>query len=290
MSHLTPLRYPGGKGKLAPFIRLCLQENGLLDGHYAEPYAGGAGIALDLLLSECVSYIHLNDLNYPLYCFWHSILNNCDEFLGKLERCTLSVAAWKRHRNIVNNPNSHRMIDVGFSFFFLNRTNRSGIINGGVIGGYDQTGNWKIDARFNKNTLIQRITRINGYSDRIFTYNLDALKFLSRMEKELPSKALIYLDPPYYDKGQRLYDNFYCPDDHALVRNAVSTIKGIPWIVSYDNKPAILDLYKDYRSHIYDLKYSAAKSYSGSEAIFFCDDLIVPKKKDLQSLLYKSAA
>lgn len=290
MIHSTPLRYPGGKGKLSPFIKLCLQENNLLDGHYAEPYAGGAGVAIDLLLSECVSYIHLNDLNYPLYCFWHAILNDCDEFLDKLSRCTLSVAAWRRHRNIVDEAKFHRKVDVGFSFFFLNRTNRSGIISGGVIGGYEQTGNWKIDARFNKETLKNRIQRINAYADRIFIYNLDAIGFLKKMGKKLPSKSLIYLDPPYYDKGQRLYDNFYCPDDHVSVRNAVSEINDIPWIVSYDNKPAILDLYKRYRSHVYDLKYSAAKAYNGSEAIFFCDAMKVPDKRKLQSLLYKSAA
>lgn len=290
MSHYTPLRYPGGKSKLSPFVKAILKENRLLDGHYAEPFAGGAGVAIELLLTEHVSYIHLNDLNYPLFCFWWSVLNKCDELIAKIKRCKITVPAWKRHKNVIKNHDNHSKLDIGFSFFFLNRTNRSGILNGGVIGGYDQTGNWKIDARFNRENLIDRIQKIHSYKDRIKLYNMDACDFISLMKTSLPEKSFIYLDPPYYDKGQRLYDNFYVHSDHIEVRDSISEIRNIPWMVSYDYKPQIVDIYSAYPGYTYDLNYSAAKYYKGAEAVFFNPNVILPEDHPLMPNFYQVAS
>lgn len=272
----TPLRYPGGKGKLTDFIKLIFEENGLLDGHYAEPYAGGAGIALNLLVLEYASCIHLNDVDPSVFAFWSSVINSPDELCKKITDAKLTMREWRRQKAIQNDPGNYDSLDLGFSTFFLNRTNRSGILQGGVIGGYNQTGTWKIDARFNKIELRRRIEKIALYRSRIRLHNLDAIAFIDDVIPSLPSKSLVYLDPPYYNKADRLYKNFYQHADHVTISKRVKKLKGINWIVSYDNAPEIVAMYRGCRTITYGMNYSAGGYYEGSETMFFSRSIKIP--------------
>lgn len=275
--HFTPLRYPGGKGKLAAYIKRLMKVNRLLDGEYVEPYAGGAGIALELLFHEYVSRIHINDISRPVHAFWKSVLNHTDELCKLVVDTPLTVKAWDKQRRILENAADHDDLALGFATFFLNRTNRSGILNGGIIGGRDQTGPWKIDARYNPQELVHRIVSIASMTGRIRLARQDALRFLKSGVTRWPEKTLIYLDPPYYVKGRDLYYDFYAPKDHERVANFVRTrIKLQRWIVSYDNEPAIRELYKGSPHLVYDIGYSARSSRHGSEVMFFGDGLKVP--------------
>ncbi len=133
--------------------------------------------------------------------------------------------------------------------------NRSGILTGGVIGGHGQDGNYKIDARYNKKGLIERIEKLARFKDRISVYSEDALDFLDMIQDDLEPNSLIYLDPPYYNKASQLYQNFYKPDDHQSVANRIKSIK-TPWIVTYDNCPEIRSLYESNDSCEFSLTYS----------------------------------
>ena len=268
-NYASPLRYPGGKGALASFMKLVVAENGLLDGDYVEVYAGGAGIAWSLLFEEYVHRLHVNDLNAPLMAFWRSVLENTDELCRLICDTPVTLEEWQRQRAIQQQPQHHTTLEVGFSTFFLNRVNRSGIISGGVIGGKAQSGPWKIDARFHKQDLIQRIQRIGRYASRIRLYNLDAASFIETVVPVLPQKTLIYLDPPYFNKSQKLYENHYQHGDHAHIAALVSHHLPQPWIVSYDATPEILDLYKEHPHIRYGINYSAQDRYRGSEVIFY---------------------
>ena len=279
----TPLRYPGGKGKLTNFMRRVFEENDLLDGHYAEPYAGGAGLALNLLMLGYVSHIHLNDISPSVFAFWHSVVHSPDKLCRMIRDAKLNMDEWQKQKQIQRAPQKHDSLKLGFSTFFLNRTNRSGILTGGVIGGNDQSGNWKIDARFNKKDLIQRIEKIAMYRGRIHLYNLDAAKLITEILPTLPKKSLVYLDPPYYVKADRLYVNFYKEKDHQMIAGLVKKIT-LPWIVSYDHMPAISSMYKSFRTITYGMDYSAAKCYQGSEVMFFSRRMIIPRVKNPLSL------
>jgi DNA adenine methylase len=272
----SPLRYPGGKGMLANFIKLILSANNLLDGHYVEVYAGGAGIAWSLLFEEYVRHIHINDLNSSLYAFWRSVLDHPEEMCRRIYDTPITMEEWHRQKAIQAAPSNHSLIELGFSTFFLNRTNRSGIISGGVIGGKEQTGKWKLDARFNRKDLTARIQKIARYSKRISLYNQDATDFLLNVLPKLPDKTLVYLDPPYYVKGQDLYENAYNHGDHLQIEDMVETSIRQPWIVSYDAAPEIMLLYSKFRSIQYHLSYSAQERYAGSEVMFFSPRLVVP--------------
>lgn len=275
MKYASPLRYPGGKSTLTNYIRVLLKENDLLDGIYVEPFVGGAGVALSLLYNECVSKIIINDLNYSIYAFWYSVLYHSEELCSLIENVDLTVDEWLRQKEIQRSSNV-TLLELGFSTFFLNRTNRSGIINGGIIGGLDQSGKWKIDVRFNKVELVKRIEKIVRYKDRITLYNLDAIDLIKNILPGLPSKTLVYLDPPYYKKGQDLYQNHFNHQDHENLASLIKNLKNILWLLTYDNIKPIHELYKEFRKIVYSINYSAASKYSGSEVMIFSDRLKVP--------------
>jgi DNA adenine methylase len=255
-----------------------MEKNSLLDGHYIEPYAGGAGLALTLMLREYMRVIHLNDYDRSIYAFWYSIMNNTEEFCSRIENTPITITEWYKQRKIQADQDDVSLLDLGFSSFFLNRTNRSGIIKGGVIGGYTQTGNWKIDARFNKNDLLERINLIVNNKARMHIYNMDAIDFLKKVIPTLPQNSLVYLDPPYYVKGKQLYTNFYNDEDHKKVANYILSLKSTNWIVSYDNVDSVKKLYEGTRYITYDLSYSAGKKHRGSEIMFFSDSLSISEE------------
>lgn len=275
--HFTPLRYPGGKGKLAAYVKEIVRANKLFDGSYAEPYAGGAGIALELLFQEYASQIYINDFSRPVYSFWKSILCDTEEFCRLVKNTRLSIASWDRQKRIFANPLGHSRVELGFATFFLNRTNRSGILNGGVIGGRDQTGPWKIDARYNADELVFRIESIARMKNRIKVTKFDALTFLRRGLSAWPRKTLVYLDPPYYEQGRELYYDYYQSDDHRnLAKFVEEKMTDRFWVVSYDNVAPIKRLYSGFRNIIYNVGYSARERKMGKEVMFFSQNLSVP--------------
>ena len=201
--HYTPLRYPGGKQKISPFINEILLENNLIGGQYVEPYAGGAGVGIELLLRGQVSRIHLNDIDPAVYAFWHSILKETEEFCYRISRASLSIEEWRKQREILREKEDVDRFDLGYAMFYLNRCNRSGILSGGVIGGLKQNGEWKMDARFPRNDLIRRIESIARLKRFIKIRNWDAEKFIIEYLPRLPPNTLVYCDPPYYNKSQK---------------------------------------------------------------------------------------
>lgn len=281
MRNNTPLRYPGGKQKLAPFISELVVANGLDGGNYAEPYAGGAGVAIELLLSGKCSHIHLNDACAPLYAFWRSVLNRTDEFCRRISRASLTVKEWRKQRDILRSPNEASQFDLGFSFFYLNRCNRSGILSGGVIGGLKQAGKWKIDARFSRKELIRRIELIGSMRSAITVKNMDAERFILDYVPKLPRRTLVYCDPPYFNKADRLYLNHYKPEDHARIARIIQSKLKRPWIVSYDSTPPIHALYEQRKHFLYGLQYNARSAYKGTEVFFFSDRLKLPRSSEV---------
>ena len=272
----SPLRYPGGKGKLAKFIADIIRLNGLSDGLYVEPYAGGAAVAWELLLTGVVRKVAINDISLPVYNFWYSVLNETEKLTRLIRDTPIDLATRDRLKLIVDNPKDQNPLDLGFALFFLNRVHRSGIINGGVIGGRAQTGEWKMDARFNRDDLIQRIEQIADARRRIELTNCDAVEFVKAGSSTWSSKTLVYLDPPYYEKGSQLYHHYYRHPDHAAVSEAVATLTAPQWIVSYDDVRPIHDLYSESEWLQYSIGYSAREAGRGREAMFFSSDLRVP--------------
>ena len=273
--YVSPLRYPGGKLKVVDYIKRLFEVNDVVGGTYIEPYAGGASVALSLLFDGYAGRIKINDIDRSIYAFWHSVLNNTDALCRLISDTPITMDVWQAQHELQKHKEEADLLELGFSTFFLNRTNRSGILNGGVIGGKEQTGNFKIDARYTKKDLIERIERIAGYADLIELTSMDAVALLKRYKRAPAAKTFCYLDPPYHVKGRDLYLNYYNDDDHRAIAETIKKYKG-KWIISYDAVDFIKELYRDYRQKEYCLSYSAGNRSKGKEIMVYSDGLTLP--------------
>ena len=281
----SPLRYPGGKTSLWEMVSTIIKDNELTRGHYCEPYAGGCGLALSLLFRGFVHELHLNDLDRSIWSFWDSIINNTDAFIEKIITTDVSIEEWRKQRTIQENKDSASDFDLAFSTFFLNRTNRSGVIlKAGVIGGLNQVGAYKLDCRFNKQGLVDRIRRIEKYKHRIHLYNLDAIDFINHTDSFLPDNTFYCVDPPYYVKGSTLYTNAYAPEDHAEIADVLVNLNR-SWMLTYDNVHQIQDLYAANKQYRFNLNYSAARKRIGTELLITSNNIVISDKLDLIELI-----
>jgi DNA adenine methylase len=273
----TPLRYPGGKARFAPFIAKVMESNGIAGGHYFEPYAGGAGVALELLFHGHATHVHINDLDPAVNAFWVAVTKHAEALLRLLHDTPVTMEQWHHWRAVMHEERPADEVQRGFSTLFMNRTNRSGILKGGVIGGKAQNGDYKLDARLKKHALASRIERIAKHAGQISVYCEDASSLLRRCAKILPAKSMIYLDPPYYVKGRGLYRNYYGHDDHlAIAKLLQANSFRRPWLVSYDNAPEICEMYRGSSGFSYGLSYTAQERYSGNEVMFYSRRINIP--------------
>lgn len=272
----SPLRYPGGKTKLYDYVLALLESNGLVGGTYIEPFAGGAGLALKLLQQGKIKRLVINDIDYAIYCFWYSVLHRSEEMCTFIANVPITIEEWDAQRDILYNKAEYSMIEIAQAVLYLNRTNVSGIINGGVIGGREQAGKYKMDARFNRVKLIQKICDIAAVSGKIELYNMDAIDFL-HTELRHYYKAFINFDPPYVAKGGQLYTNSYTNEDHTALRDAIACCNR-KWIVTYDTCALVKDLYSNFRMDYIDIYYSANKARRDREFIFYSKSIILPPR------------
>lgn len=276
-SFYSPLRYPGGKNKLSRFISAICEQNEI-DGHYVEPYAGGAAVALHLLLTNKVKHITINDFDVAIFAFWHSVLYETDKLCSLIEEHPINLSTWKRCRKVLaTKHDDSNLLELGYSTLFLNRTNYSGVLNAGVIGGKEQKGKYKIDCRFNRMEIIKKIRVIAERKSDITLENLDALELIKKVRKD--RNTLFYFDPPYYLKGPSLYLNYYKHEDHQKVSREIQKIKRARWIVSYDDTPQISELYENLPTIRYSFSHTVNKAREGLESIFVDPHLKIDLKK-----------
>lgn len=270
----SPLRYPGGKTQLAPFVIDLARANGLYGGVYAEPFAGGAGIAWRLLLNGDATEVWLNDIDPAIYAFWNTAVHQPDELCERIYKTAVTIEEWRNQKAVLQSGRASQA-DLAFATLFLNRTNRSGILKGGVIGGKDQLGDYKLDCRFNKADLIHKIQRIHLYKDVIKVTRLDAEECLRTWDKALPKRGLINIDPPYFAQGRDLYLSFYNPSDHARLAKLVRGLKA-PWMLTYDDVPEIESLYLGVPTYRKGLVYYAQVKRRASELLVIAPGLVCP--------------
>lgn len=287
----SPLRYPGGKSKLTAYVVETIRLNGLEGGTYVEPFAGGCAIAWYLLLEGHVENIWINDLDPAIHAFWYSVLNRTDELCQLIDETDVTIEEWHKQRDVYRTDRTNSL-QLGFATFFLNRTNRSGIIKAGVIGGLEQTGNYLLDCRYNKERLISQIRAIAARRHNIVLTNLDATQFIDEYLPSITGSCLVNIDPPYYEKGKGLYQNFFEHSDHSRLYRSVREIQH-PWIVTYDNVPEICGIYAIFEPQEFGLTYTAQTKRKGSEVIihspttrkvFFKPDITFKELRKFQRL------
>ncbi|CAI3469856.1 DNA adenine methylase [Enterococcus cecorum] len=256
----SPLRYPGGKSQLYKFIKKMIDENIGENGIYVEPFAGGAGVAIQLLVQKNVKTIAINDLDKSIHSVWYSIINYPKELIALINETVVCIEEWHRQKEIyIRESNNPFSLEGGFATLFLNRTNVSGIIGGGPIGGLNQSGKYKLDCRFNKQALIDKIKVISSLKDSIILTNMDAESYIEQIVRNYPKeKTFIFFDPPYFTQGRNLYLKFIDKDKHESLKESIEKLEEYKWIITYDNSDEILEIYKNFRQkYMYQIRYSA---------------------------------
>jgi DNA adenine methylase len=267
MAFISPLRYPGGKGRLGPYFARILADQSQVVRTYAEPYAGGAGAGLFLLEEGYIDELFINDLNPGIAAFWRSVLNYSNDFVARIESQKVTMEAWHEARAIYLSPGDHSDFDLGFATFFLNRCNRSGILTARPIGGLEQTGKWKIDARFNRVDLAGRVRKIASLASAISVTEMTAIDFLTSLSGRA-KPILFYVDPPYLIKGEDLYMSAHSWADHEELASHLLETRH-PWILTYDVDERLRQLYPKNRCLNYSISHTAQSQKVGSEYMFF---------------------
>jgi DNA adenine methylase len=266
MKAASPLRYPGGKAPLAGLLRQIIALNRLGDRVLAEPFAGGAGASLTLLYGEDICGILINDADEAIFNLWWCLIYRSEQFRQLLIKTRISLPEWYRQRAIYRSRNRESRLKRGFAAFYLNRCNRSGIIvDGGPIGGIEQTGTWLINARFNKAELLRRCDKIAEYRDRIRVSGFDGLALMDNLD---PKQTFYFLDPPYFEKGRMLYLNSLSPQYHRDLSERLRSMDETPWVLTYDDCPEIRSLYSGWANiRPFGLRYVAAERKTGREIL-----------------------
>lgn len=252
---LSPLRYPGGKASLAGFFADIITALGVEEAQYIEPYAGGAGAGIALLREGIVRHLIINDIDPAVHAFWRSVVAHNASFVELVMSTPLTIDEWLRQREIYRSRDESDTLRLGFAFFFLNRTNRSGILNAGVIGGQRQEGKYKIDARFNRQTLVERLAAIGDLADHITVSDLDGRTVIQRYSRD--ERSFMYIDPPYVQAGSQLYLNAFDGRDHKALSVIVNSVEKAHWLMTYDTAPLIEKLYERQFQCRLELTYSA---------------------------------
>lgn len=271
----TPIRYPGGKTKLYPEIKVILESNDLLGHPYAELFAGGAGLAIKLLLKGDVPSIVINDFDRAVYCMWDAVVNHAEELCEFIDSAVLDVETWKAMRTLYRSSGDVGDFELGKAAFYLNRTNVSGILSGGVIGGLEQAGNYKMDVRFNRETLKKKVMDIAARKDDIEVTRLDAEDFIN--DRMSDSELFAYLDPPYVQKGPGLYRSAFDEAKHRSLARKVGGARS-KWVVTYDADDLIDDIYGNYERGDLEISYTANVKTVGKEKIILGPGLKWPER------------
>ena len=269
MTHLSPLRYPGGKGLLLRFVREIVSRNAPPGTSYVEPFAGGAAVALGLLRSGAVDHAVIGDADPAIAAFWKAALHHSDELTDRIDKCKVTIDTWHEQARALKHADPNDAIALGFAAFFLNRTNRSGILRARPIGGLNQDGPYKIDCRFNKANLLIRLHKVARLAGRITVHNGDAIDLLECLAPRYADDAFVYADPPYLTKSTDLYLDTMTYEKHQQLSCTLAT-NYRRWIVSYDCDPRVAkDLYPKSEILQFGLRHSAGRAHRGTELMAF---------------------
>ena len=247
---LSPLRYPGGKGKILKQLVPHFPEH---IGTMIEPFAGGAAASLAMLFAGRAERIILNDLDSGVYAFWTSVLEYTEKLLNAVCDIQGTREEFLRAKRTLDRPVEHSTVELAAAFLTANQLAFSGITKAGIAGDYKRRWNYK--------KVTDRIRRIAAYKERITVMHMDALQVIEEFYWDADN--CLFIDPPYVLQGKQLYREWYETEDHkrlaGLIRDLTLSYPGCAKIVvTYDACPET----EEYYDFPYVEKFYKQRSYS----------------------------
>lgn len=262
----TPFRYPGSKSSFASTVKSYVLHNDLQGCKIIEPYAGSAAVTLALVSEEICSSAVLGERDPLMFSFWKVALQQPDALINKIREADVSLERWHELRPLLEceTPEEDRLVEMAFAALFFNRTNFSGVLHTGPIGGQDQSSAYKIDCRFNREDLIARVREIAKLGDRINVVFGDAVDLIKENKRRVT--PFFYIDPPYFVQGRKLYRHHYKLRDHVALSKSLGSVK-FNWMLSYDNHDVIRSLYGEFKQVEKKFQYSTRVSKNEDELL-----------------------
>jgi DNA adenine methylase len=246
-------RYPGGKSKLKDVIipQLNLYANN--DIEYREPFFGGGGIGLDFL--NCHPKLHniwINDKDTGIACLWTSVIQFPEYLKQKVKNFIPSISQFDEFKkeltqNSLFPMQQNEIVEHGFKKLAIHQMSYSGLgtKSGGPLGGRRgliQSVKYPINCRWSPTYICKKIDKIHTQLSRhtIKNQSCTCLDFENIISDN--TNALIYLDPPYYIKGNSLYQCGLTVEDHQRLARLLKQSRHL-WVLSYDDCEEIKKLY-----------------------------------------------
>lgn len=246
---LSPLRYPGAQRRLVPYIRSAIHYNDVEPTLFIEPFAGGASVAIQLLGEGTVEQIGLADKDKLVSAFWKVVFSEPEWLIDRVQEVEPSLELWKALKTQVADGQLD-LYQRAFACLYLNRTSFSGILHphAGPLGGYEQDSEHDIACRFSKDNIIDRIRRLGNLRNRVaFVWNKSwrgSITLIGDMQSRgsISDDVFYYLDPPFFNKSEKLYQHSFGSSDHAQLRNQL-TLLDDNWLLSYDDCEKVWQYY-----------------------------------------------
>lgn len=258
INNLSLLRYPGSKKRLAVYLNKIIEKNKLQPKVIVEPFFGGGSVTLFFIANNLIKNAIISDKDKLVYSFWFVLFHEPERLIKFIKKIDVDLDNFAKYKKISKSPDKYDRNTLAETCLFLNRTSFSGILRGeaGPIGGMKQKSPYKIDCRFNRESLIKKIKTISKFRNRITVLNhdwKDAIAYSLKRYKK--NEAILYLDPPFYKKADKLYRQYFNENDHKLLCDALIKTK-YPWILSYDKAKEIIGMYSKFKQVHIQLPYS----------------------------------
>lgn len=268
---LSPLRYPGGKRRLVPYLAAALAENSLRPDLFIEPYAGGASVSLELLYLNLVGRIVIGDADPVVNAFWETVVTDVDWLCEQVESISLDLKTWERMKQ----TNFRARRKLALACLYLNRTSFNGALHEGAgpIGGKAQASEYDIGCRFPRERLVSRLRKCATLADRIDVAPAQDAMITVRQARERARRedasAFFYLDPPFWAKSRFLYRRSFTDLAHERLADQLHWLQD-HFLLSYDPAPEIVELYTGHNAGTVaeiELFYSASSRSAGKEIV-----------------------
>jgi DNA adenine methylase len=271
---ISPLRYPGSKQALVDYVIRFLDANDFRGREWVEPCAGGASVALSLLSRGAVCRATIVEKDPLVYAFWKCLKTQPALLCHLVHGLNITLETWNQFQKYrsADALKKYPLIELALAGLFFNRANYSGIIGANPIGGMSQSSDYKIDCRFTKSTVIDRMIAASLVMDKMTVVRGDVVSYLRRnSERLIQDNSVVYVDPPYVLQGKKLYRHHFKTRDHMRLAEFLNAAP-FPWLVSYDNVPFVVELFRGQKVRPIWLKYTVRRARRADELLITNQD------------------
>lgn len=276
-SHISPLRYPGGKSRIwehlaAQYTQAPLGE---LDAEiWFEPFAGGLGAGLKMLQESIIGELWFCEANRGLGALWGELVANPTALIDTVsslpERMSLDV--YQEALAVLAAPDSYPQLQVAVAALVVNRCSRSGMVTPttGPIGGKQQDGKYRVGDRWNLPRTISTLEKLAPLTRYMRFVGPDGISALAGLPNSgFAEEVFVFADPPYVGAGQRLYQHGLDESGHRALADALHDLDETHWVLAYDEAPLVRELYEGLHIQEYTLHHTANRSKSGAELLIY---------------------